>query len=133
MDVLSLAVEYLTNFIRQLPDPTFSFLLRINLLLIGPIIAAYIGFTHCGIRNQKAQVAIMCLGAAIGLNIPLYRFMGLTHARSILFVPLLLGCFYLPNMLAYLAHPYIGAQSKITMYARYIIAALFLLNLFICA
>lgn len=133
MDVLSIGVEYLANFIRNLPNPIFSFLLRINLILIGPIIAAYIGFKHCGIRNQKAQVALMCVGAAIGLSIPLDRFMVLTHARTILFVPLLLGCWYLPNIFAYLAHPYIGAQSKITMYARYLIAGMFLLNLFLCA
>ena len=120
-----------SNFTYNLPAPIYSFLLRANLLLLCPIIAAYIGFSQ-GIRNRKLQIVLMATGALVAISIPLHGLMASRALLPWLFIAVLLGCWYLPLVFSFLAHPHRGSQIKITKGTRWAIAVLFLLNLLLC-
>lgn len=131
MDIFSAAWELYIRLIHQIPDTVFSFLLRANLLLLGPIIAAYIGFMQ-GVRNRKLQIVLMATGALAAISIPLHGLMASRALLPWLFIALLLGCWYLPLVFSFLAHPHRGSQIKITKGTRWAVAVLFLLNLLLC-
>jgi hypothetical protein len=129
MDILTLGKETYINLALSLPDHVFSFLIRANLLLACPIIAAYIGFSQ-GQRNQKVQITLMAIGALISLSIPIDFMLEEPSWRPILLVVLVLGGSYLPVFAGYLVHPHLGMQAKVQKYTRIGLAVLFILNLF---
>ena len=128
MDIFSAAWEFYIRWIHQMPDAVFSYLLRVNLLLLIPIIVAYVSFTQ-GVRNRKLQIILMTAGALVAISLPLHDFTALRALLPWLFIVLLLGCWYLPLVFSFLAHPHPDIQEKITKGTRYIIAILFILNL----
>ena len=127
MNIFDFFWEGYTAFTRNLPTAAYSFLLRANLLLLCPIIAAYIAFSK-GIRSQRIQTALMVVGLLVALSIPLHRFMRPTIWRPWAVLFLGLGLWYLPVALAYLLAPLIGTQVKLVVYARWTLAGLFILN-----
>ena len=130
MDILSTTWELYSNFAHNLPEHVFSFLIRANLLLACPIAAAFLGFSQ-GLRSQKVQATLMAIGALAALSIPIEFMLGTSSLRPWLVMVLVLGCWYLPALLAQLAHPHLGVQLKILKYTRIGLAALFILNLFL--
>jgi len=101
MDILTRIWELYSGFSYNLPDPVFSFLIRANLLLACPIIAAYLGFAQ-GFRSQKLQATLMAVGVLAGLSIPIHTLLEPTILRPWLVMVLILGCWYLPVAFAYL-------------------------------
>jgi len=130
MDIISYIWKAYSNLTHNLPLPVLSFLLRATLLLVCPIIAAYLGFSN-GVRSQKVQATLMAVGVLAGLSIPIHMLLEPTALRPWLVMVLILGCWYLPVAFAYLAHPHLGVQAKILKYTRIGLAALFILNLFL--
>ena len=128
MDIISMAWAAYSNFTYNLPAPIYSFLLRGNLLLLCPIIAAFIAFKQ-GVRNRKIQTALMVFGLLVAISIPLHKFMMPTMWRPWLVMLLVLGLWHLPSVLSWLAVPQISMQAKIQKYTRLTLAALFLINL----
>lgn len=130
MDILSFTWEVLSTFTHHLPVYIFSFLLRANTILLCPLVAAYIGFSQ-GIRNQKIQIILMIIGLLIGLSIPVDRALSPTPLRPWVTIILILGLWYGPIPLSFLAHPSKGVQTKIIKYTRIVLVCLFALNCFL--
>ena len=128
MDIISFVWEAYSNLTYNLPTAVFSFLLRANLLLLCPIAAAYIGFSQ-GLRNQRIQAVLMTIGVLVAISIPLHKFMTPSIWRPWLTMILVLGCWYLPAVFSFLAHPRLGTQATVLKYTRITLAVLFVLNL----
>ena len=75
MDVISWIWKVYSDFTFNLSPAVFSFLLRANLLLLCPILAAYIGFSQLGLRSHRLQAVLMVIGALVASSVPLDRFM----------------------------------------------------------
>lgn len=128
MDIINCFSQAYSNLTNNMPLAVFSFLLRANLLLLCPIIAAYIGFSQ-GLRSQKLQAISMVFGALVAISLPLPE--ALLHPslwRPWLTMLLLLGAWYLPVPFSFLAHPRMGTQGRVLKHTRLILAGLFLLN-----
>lgn len=130
MDILSFIWEAYSRLVYNLPVYVFSFLLRANLLLICPLVAAYIGFSQ-GIRNQKIQIILMVIGLLLGLSIKLDRALSPSPLRPWVTIILVLGLWFGPVPLSFLAHPSKGVQVKVIKYTRITLITLFILNGFI--
>lgn len=130
MDILSLIREAYIILAHNLPDHVFSFLIRANLLLACPIVAAFLGYSK-GLRSPKVQSTLMAVGALAGFSMPIQFMLGPSPWRPGQVFILALGCLLLPVIFALLAHPYLGMQKKIRKYTYIGLAALFILNLFL--
>ena len=129
MDVITFTWSAYSSLTNNLPPALFGFLLRANLLLACPVIAAYIGFSQ-GVRSHRLQAILMVFGALVAISLPLPR--ELMHPslwRPWLTMILLLGLWYLPVPFSFLAHPRMGAQAKVLKYTRLTLIGLFLLNI----
>jgi hypothetical protein len=129
MDVISWIWKVYSDFTFNLSPAVFSFLLRANLLLLCPILAAYIGFSQLGLRSHRLQAVLMVIGALVASSVPLDRFMEPSALRPWLTFVLLLGAWYLPVVFSFLAHPQLGAQAKVLKATRIALVVLFVLNL----
>ncbi len=130
MDILSWIWNGYSSLTYNLPPAVFSFLLRANLLLLFPVIFAYIGFSQLGLRSRRLQAVLMGIGALIAISIPLVdRIMEPSILRPWLTFILLLGCWYLPVVFSFLAHPQLGAQVRVLRAVRLTLAILLVLNL----
>ena len=128
MDIISFVWEAYSNLTYNLPTAIYSFLLRANLLLLCPIIAAFLAFRQ-GVRNQKIQTALIAVGILIAISLPLNRFMTPTMWRPWLVLFLVLGLWYLPIVFSWLAVPRLDIQAKILRVTRCTLLVLLLLNL----
>ena len=129
MDIISWIWTGYSSLTCNLPPAVFSFLLRANLLLLCPVIAAYIGFAQ-GLRSPRIQAVLMTIGALVAVSIPLVdRIMEPSTLRPWLTFILLLGCWYLPVVFSFLAHPQLGAQVRVLRAVRLTLVILFVLNL----
>lgn len=129
VDIITYWAQAASSFVNNLPPALIAYLLRANLLLACPIIAAYIGFTQ-GIRSQRVLAILMVFGALVGINIPLpVVLLYPSPWRLWLTLALFLGLFYLPVPFSFLAHPRLGTQAKVLSITRLILAGLFLLNI----
>jgi hypothetical protein len=129
MDIISDVWNGYSSLTCNLPPSVFSFLLRANLLLLCPVIAAYIGFSQLGLRSHRLQAVLMVIGALVAISIPLDRFMAPSALRPWLTIILLLGCWYLPVVFSFLAHPRLGTQARVLRTTRITLVILFVLNL----
>lgn len=128
-DIISSAWSGYSTLTCNLPSAVFSFLLRANLLLLCPIIAAYIGFAQ-GLRSPRIQAVLMTVGALVAISIPLPQGMlRPSLLRPWLTMILVLGGWYLPVIFSFLAHSRLGTQAKVLSSTRLILVVLFLLNL----
>jgi len=128
MDIISFVWEAYSNLTYNLPVAIYSFMLRANLLLLCPIIAAFLAFRQ-GVRNQKIQAALIVIGLLGAMSIPLHKFMEPTMWRPWLVLFLVLGLLYLPVVFSWLTVPRLDMQAKVLKVTRWVLLALFLLNL----
>ena len=128
MDIISYVWEAYSNLTYNLPVAIYSFMLRANLLLLCPIIAAFLAFRQ-GVRNQKIQAALIAFGLLVAISIPLHKFMEPTIWRPWLVLFLILGLWSLPIVFSWLAVPRLDMQAKLLKITRWVIFGLFLLNL----
>lgn len=129
MDIISFIWSAYSSLTNNFPPALFGFLLRANLLLACPIIAAYIGFSQ-GIRSHRFLAILMVFGALSAISLPLPEaLMERSHWRPWLTMFLIIGLWSLPIPFSFLAHPRLGTQDKVLKFTRLILAGLFLINI----
>lgn len=129
MDIFTFLWSGYADLTNSFPPALFGFLLRANLMLAFPVLAAYIGFSQ-GIRSQRLLAVLMAFGALAAISLPLPMvLLDPSPWRPWLTMVLLVGLWYLPIPLSHLAHPWQGSQGKVLRSVRLALAALFLLNI----
>ncbi len=130
MDIISWIWNGYSSLTYNLSPSVFSFLLRANLLLLCPIIAAYIGFSQLGqLCSHRLQAVLMIIGALVAISIPLEWLTVPSAWRPWTIIILLAGCGYLPVLFSFLAHRGLGTQARVLRITRIALVVLFLLNL----
>jgi len=127
MDIISFVWEAYSNLTYNLPVAIYSFMLRANLLLLCPILVAFLAFRQ-GVRNQKIQAALMAVGILVAISLPLNRFMTPTMWRPFMVLLLVLGLWNLPVVFCWLAVPRLDMQAKVLKITRWVLCGLFMLN-----
>jgi hypothetical protein len=128
MDIISWIWNGYSSLTYNLPSTVFSFLLRANLLLLCPVIAAYIGFSQIG-RSHRLQAILMVIGALVAISIPLEWLTVPSAWRPWTIIILLAGCWYLPVIFSFLAHRELGTQARVLRATRITLVLLLVLNL----
>lgn len=129
MDIITFIWKVYSDFTYNLSPAVFSFLLRANLLLLCPILAAFVGFSQLGLRSHRLQAVLMVIGILVASSVPLDRLLEPSALRPWLVFFLLLGAWFLPVLFSFLAHPGLGTQVKVLRITRITLVILFVLNL----